>query len=186
MAEKRVAKKRPVVTAQHVREFLNYNPETGSFIWKHRSVDWFPDNRAWRIWNTRFAGSSAGSLHSSGYMDIGLFGYPFRAHRLAWVYVHGEWPEHEIDHINGVRDDNRIDNLRDVTSGSNKMNTKKPINNSSGAIGVMYLARAKTWVAQIQFQGRNHHIGLFRTKEAAITARKEKEKEFGFHENHGR
>jgi hypothetical protein len=93
---------------------LEYDPETGVFIWSPRPGD--------KWWNAQFPGEVAGTMDSGGYRRIGIDGKYYGAARLAWLYVHGEWPKNEIDHINRVRDDDRIVNLRDVTHTGNQNN----------------------------------------------------------------
>ncbi len=100
--------------------------------------------------------------------------------------VHDEWPRDQIDHINGVRTDNRIGNLRSVTSRENSRNLKLPTNNTSGRIGVMWSGRDSKWLAVIQVDGGKKHLGYFDNFEDASNARKAAELKYDFHENHGR
>jgi len=97
--------------ADHVRGRLDYDPETGEFIWKARVGD--------KQWSAKFAGEVAGTIANTGYRRIMLDGEGYGAARLAWLYVHGEWPKNEIDHINRVKDDNRLVNLREATRTEN-------------------------------------------------------------------
>jgi hypothetical protein len=103
-----------MIDADYVRRRLQYDPGTGEFIWKPRSGD--------KQWNTKLAGEVAGFMDGGGYRQIRIDGKHYRAARLAWLYVYGEWPQNEIDHINRVRTDNRLVNLRDVTSSENQNN----------------------------------------------------------------
>jgi hypothetical protein len=100
-----------MITAEYVRDRLQYDPETGVFLWKAR-----PGNK-W--WNTNFSGKAAGSMNSYGYRRIMIDKKEYMAARLAWLIVYGEWPKNEIDHINRVKSDDRLVNLRDVTSKEN-------------------------------------------------------------------
>jgi hypothetical protein len=100
-----------MITAEYVRRRLQYDPETGVFIWKPRPID--------KSWSTRYAGEVAGSIKNNGYRQIRIDGVKYGAARLAWLYVYGEWPENEIDHINRVRDDDRLVNLRAATRTEN-------------------------------------------------------------------
>jgi hypothetical protein len=104
--------------ADYVRGRLDYDPETGKFTWKARVVRSADDKR----WNARYAGEVAGSIKNNGYRRIGIDGKYYGAARLAWLIVHGEWPQNEIDHINRIRTDDRIVNLRDVTPTENNNN----------------------------------------------------------------
>jgi hypothetical protein len=106
------------VDLKYVRKRLDYDPETGIFIWKSRAIGSIGD----KWWNTNFAGEAAGSLNGNGYRQIKIDGKYYGAARLAWLYVYGEWPKNEIDHINRVRDDDRLVNLRDVTRTENSNN----------------------------------------------------------------
>lgn len=146
-----------VLTAERLRSLMHYDPETGAFE---------------RI--KPLQGNAAGPLN--GYVDV--FGYVIlkvdyknrKAHRLAWLYVHGEWPLGVIDHINGVKTDNRIANLRDATYAINSQNVlASPKNNRLGLRGVTSRHGGK-YAASIMAQGVRHHLGLFTTPEAAASA----------------
>jgi len=100
--------------AEYARSRLQYDPETGEFIWKPRVGD--------KRWNIRYAGEAAGSIKDNGYRQIMIDGKIYMAARLAWLYVYGEWPKNQIDHINRIRDDDRMVNLRDVTPTKNNNN----------------------------------------------------------------
>lgn len=144
-----------------LRARLLYDPSTGNFTWA-------PNCRA------RIAGRVAGSLHKKGYRQIQiviggkLLG--FKAHRLAWLFTHGEWPSEQIDHINGERDDNRIENLRLATPSQNMANRKLNANNAAGAKGVCFHKGAQRWRARLQVNGTRIHLGDFKNKEAAEIA----------------
>ena len=97
------------------------------------------------------------------------------AHRLAWLYVHGEWPAEEIDHLNRVRSDNRISNLRLATQAENKQNTSLRRDSTSGHKGVSWHKRDKKWVAEIKLHGKKHYLGYFNNINDAIAARKSEE-----------
>ena len=99
---------------------------------------------------------------------------------------HGAWPKKGIDHINGITDDNRISNLRDVSQSDNMRNMTTPCRNTSGRIGVYWFARDCKWQAQIRADGKTKHLGYFDDINDAIAARKAAEIEYGYHENHGR
>jgi hypothetical protein len=166
-------------TAVYIQERLDYDPETGVFLWRY--CDDMP-----RRWNTRYAGTVAGVDVGNGYRRIGIGGKMHGAHRLAWLIVTGEWPDAEIDHINGDRSDNRIANLREVSCTENGRNKAMPKNNTSGVIGVGWDSGAGKWRAAIGVAGRNIFLGLFTDIASAIAARKAAEIAYGFHPNHGR
>ncbi|MEL6859316.1 MAG: HNH endonuclease signature motif containing protein [Pseudomonadota bacterium] len=169
------------VTPEIVRELLKYDPETGSFEWRHRDLKWFKSVRAQRAWNGQFAGKKAATaVHSAGYNVCTLMNKVYYAHRLAFAHHHGYWPSKCIDHINGDRKDNRISNLRDVSHSLNMKNSKLPDNNTSGYPGVYWSSQNKHWIANIWIEGKFNYLGQHKTKEAAIAARKTAEEEHGF------
>jgi len=118
--------------------------------------------------------------------------YVFKAHRLAWLYMTGKWPEKDIDHINHNPTDNRWENLRPINDKENSKNKKLQPNNKSGFNGVHfqeYNRNDKTyryWIAQIGLNNEIIYLGSFKNKEGAIQARKEANIKYGFHENHGK
>ena len=110
----------------------------------------------------------------------------YRAHRLAWLIVYGSFPPDQIDHINGVKHDNRIMNLRAVTHAENSRNRPLYIGNKSGHTGIFYNKRMKKWVAQIGGTDKRVNLGSFENKEDAIEARRIAEINYNYHPNHGR
>ncbi len=172
-----------------LRALLRYDPQTGELFWRERPLEMFVEPPAAvaakaRKWNARYAGKPAFTSRTHGYRQGCLLSVYVYAHRVAWAIHHGRWSEQHIDHINGVRDDNRITNLREVRDGGNNRNLKRPVTNSSGAIGVY--RQGRKWWAGITYRRRAYYLGSFETKEAAIAARKAAERRFGFHPNHGR
>lgn len=147
------------LTHARLQEVLHYNRETGILTWI----------KSLRM-NT--AGKVAGSLRpTDGYWSIHLDGKRYMAHRLAWFYVHGEWPKQFIDHINGVRVDNRITNLRDVDRNTNCQNVVRPmVDNKSGVLGVTRSAGRTKYRAEISVDGKAKHLGCFDTTEQAHSA----------------
>ena len=110
----------------------------------------------------------------------------FPQHRIAWLLFNGEWPNGEIDHINGNSLDNRFENLRDVSHAINGRNVKLSALNKSGASGVRWKKAINKWVAEITVGGKKTHLGCFESVDDAIKARKFAEYQNGFHNNHGR
>ena len=147
-----------MLTQARLKEILDYNPETGVFVWKQKL------NRRMVV------GSKAGTVNSNGYVQIAIDGKKHLAHRLAWLYTYGCWPNKEIDHINRIKTDNRIANLRDVSRAENEWNSGKQVNNTSGYPGVYWDKRRKKWHTRIKVYGKNVHLGLFDTLEAANAA----------------
>lgn len=160
-------KKRPHdLTAKRLRELLVYNPETGIF---KRRID---------AHNGRFkAGEIVGSKDAHGYLTIWIDKTSYKAHRLAWLYAHGKWPDGEIDHKNGLRSDNRLTNLRPANSSQQKWNSKKIwAHNTLGVRGV-YRAKDK-FVAYITIKQRRKYLGTFATLAEAADARSEAEDKY--------
>lgn len=176
-----------------LRQLLRYEPETGRLFWRERSPAMFkPGSRCSQSaqakqWNALFAGQEAFATQgANGYLKGGLFGKTFLAHRIAYALHFAKWPD-QIDHINGERADNRIENLRSVTCSQNNRNRRLPRSNTSGRIGVFWHEKDSCWRAQIKLAGRQIHLGSFKSKAAAIAARERAEIDAGnFHKNHGR
>lgn len=146
------------VTRERVLELFNYDPETGIFMWKARRQG---------IRN----GGCAGSLNSLGHRQIRVDGCLYLAQRLAWLVVYGTWPRDQIDHINGVKDDNRITNLREATHAETKRNSGRHVDNTSGFKGVSYFKRAKKFQAYCNDRhGTQIRLGYFSTAEDAARA----------------
>ncbi len=114
----------------------------------------------------------AGGETAYGYRTLTIDGYRYLVHRLAWLYVYGRWPAHDIDHINGVRGDNRISNLREATRTQNLQNERKArrSNKSTGMLGASWDDRHKKYRAQIRLNGRKKHLGYFSKAEEAHAA----------------
>lgn len=146
-----------VLTQERLKEILNYDPETGIFFWKTS------------VGKKIKAGDIAGCITRYSRMQICIFGKRYLSHRLAWLYVHGNWPKNQIDHKNGNPSDNRIDNLRDVTDAQNKQNRHRPnSNNKLCFLGVC--ARGMKFRARIIVDGKTYWLGTFSTPELAQAA----------------
>lgn len=145
------------ITLDRLRELLSYDPETGHFHWsKPRPFC--------------SAGKYAGGLTPYGYVRINVEGRPYQAHRLAWFYVYGRWPLREIDHINGIRSDNRLSNLREATPSQNQANKGMRKDNTSGAKGVTWDKSRGKWLAAIHVNGKRQGLGRYQTIGEAAAA----------------
>ena len=149
-----------LITAERLRALLHYDPETGVFTWRVSR-------------HHPRAGVEAGYRRSDGYMEIRLDGRGsrhYRMSRLAWLYVTGEWPAAEIDHIDGVRANNRWSNLREATPSQNRWNGKTPKHNTSGFKGVSWHRHRGKWVANINAHRKRQFLGEFDTPWQAYQA----------------
>lgn len=161
-----------MLTQDRLKSVLDYNPETGIFTWK---VSNSPKG---------LKGRDAGS-GVNGYIRIGIDRDQYLAHRLAWFYVYGEWPTNQIDHINGDRLDNRIENLRDIERGDNQRNMKLSQRNKIGITGVYWSKTKDKWYVQISINGKRKHLGYCDNLFDACCIRKSAELRYNYHENHG-
>lgn len=177
---------KPEITQELLKRLLNYNPETGVFTWKERPVSMFSEYRYHKSWNSRHKGAVAGCVSKiHGYRVIRIEYVLLRAHRLAWMYMKGCWPENEIDHIDGDRSNNKSDNLRTVDHAENHKNQGLNINNTSGHTGVRWNKNLDKWQSIIKHRYQQIHLGVFTDLNDAIRVRKAAEVEYGFHPNHG-
>lgn len=146
------------LTADRLRELLRYSPSTGEFHW--------------RVTNSarRPAGSIAGDLKPSGYVLIGIDGERYRAHRLAWVYMTGEWPPGQVDHRDRDRANNRWSNLRIATNQQNQANAGVSRNSTSGVKGVYWNKQRQKWQAKLCVGRRQIHGGFYDDIDRASSA----------------
>lgn len=152
-----------MITAKYLRSILKYEPASGEFRWK-----WRADHSVQT--NGRFAGKLTGAGSTTRYGVIRIDDVLYRTHRLAWLYMTGEWPSHDIDHRDLDRSNNRWSNLRLATKSTNGANRKRQKNNQSGYKGVFWSTAASKWTAQIAVKGRSKHLGLFADPESAHAA----------------
>lgn len=164
-----------VITQELLKQLLHYDPETGVFTWR-----------------VARGGSQVGDVAghecfkgTKAYIIMGINGRIDRAHRLAFVYMTGDWPNDEVDHINGDGTDNRWDNLRDATRVENCRNMRLHNHNTSGVSGVSWRKQRDKWRAYITVENRQINLGHFTEWWDAVCARKSAERHYGFHPNHG-
>lgn len=154
-----------MLTQARLRELLTYDPETGLFHWR---VD-----RA-----RAQAGDVAGSTNGgSPYLVVGIDYKSYTLHRLAWLYMTGEWPEEGIDHKNGNPADNSWANLRKANCSQNAYNQRRGVRNRSGVKGVSFWAAQNKWVAEINVDKKRVYLGSFASLEEAAEARRRAEAE---------
>lgn len=146
-----------VVTADEIRAFIDYDPQTGA-VTRRKAFRNLP------------VGSPIGSVSSRNYLQITYKRATFMLHRLAWLHHYGQMPTLYIDHINGNTLDNRIANLREVTQAENMQNAKMHSDNKSGYMGVYWHRGAKRWRAAIALNQKITFLGLFDTPEEASAA----------------
>ncbi len=156
-----------------LRNTIEYDPSTGLFKWKH-----IRSNRCFKGW---FQGHST----SNGYRVVNIRGVIYRLHRVAWLLYYGYWPINEIDHVDGNRSNNRINNLRDVNDQQQSMNRKLNKRNRTGVSGVRLLSNGK-YDVRINVKGVRKQLGTFNTLVEAKAVRAEAEIKYGYHPNHGR
>ena len=176
----------PVITPELIRQLIRFDEKTGKYFWKARPREMFRSEQTYISWHTRFCGKETFIEKTpDGYRRASVFGRRYRAHRLIWAIHYGTWPNGQIDHINGKRDDNRIENLRDVTATDNTRNRHDNALNTSGQMGVCWNKAKEKWRVTIGAGGKRIHIGEFREKSEAVAARKKAELLLGYHPNHG-
>lgn len=145
-----------MITQELLKTNIHYNPDTGVFT---------------RIIKS---GGNVGEINTkendSGYFRVNISGKSYRTHRLAWLYMTGEWPKEHIDHINGMRNDNKFSNLRCASNAENMHNIGKYVTNTSGFKGVSWHKAAKKWCAQIKIDGKRIYLGLFESADLASKA----------------
>lgn len=175
---------------EYLEECFTYEPETGLLYWKKRPLKHFkyskfPTIECNRFNNRYFNKEALNSINRYGYKVSSLNGKCVRAHRVIWKLITGIDAE-ILDHIDGDKTNNRIQNLRNVTQIDNQKNQKRYITNMSGTTGVFWNTRVQKWQAFINKERNKKHLGYFDNFEEAVDTRKKAEVEFGYHINHGR
>jgi hypothetical protein len=152
------------LSADRIRDLLYYDPDTGTFVRRESR-------------GGMRKGSNAGCIGANGYLRVRVDGKNYLCHRLAWLYVFGRWPVDQIDHINGIRSDNRIVNLRECSNAENHKN-RRANKNGNGTLGASWHKNMGKWQSQIGVNGKKIYLGYFDTKEEAHTAYLEAKKQF--------
>jgi len=188
---------RPETLKDMCRKWLRYEPSTGKLYWNERSPEDFVFRGKSKVeavcnsWNAGNAGNEAFTAEmkpyngGGGYRYGSIGGRPISAHRVIWMIFYDEEPL-VIDHINGDRSDNRIENLRNTTLAENNKNRRISTRNKHGQSGVDFWKPRQKWRARVWKDNKGIVIGYFDTKEEAISARKKAEPLYGYHQNHGK
>ena len=161
------------LTQDLIKEIFDYDPEIGILY-----------NRISRS-SRAVKNLPSGSMNSKGYLQVSINCKLYYVHRIIWLYVYGEFPPDQIDHINQVCTDNKILNLRAVTKRENHLNQSMYKNNTSGFTGVSWSKHFSKWHAHIQVKRKHKNLGYFINKEDAIKAREKANIKYHFHPNHG-
>lgn len=174
------------VTQDYFFKLLDVDFENGTLVWKPRDQSMFKSSRAKNAWNSKNANKPALNVdHICGYKCGFIERTPYLAHRVIWFMKNGDWPI-ELDHINGLRSDNRLSNLRSVSHKINLKNQRLRKTNTSGHNGVYWFARDQKWMVLIKVDGVSKFGGYFDRIEDAINRRKDLDYQYGYHENHGK
>ena len=173
-------KKYEKLDQEMLKSLVSYDGETGVFRWK-----WNKGASLRR--NMQYTGKCCGHMDKDGYRVLTLVGHNYLAHKLAFLYINGAWPDKEIDHIDGVRENNAFSNLRMVSRHENKRNMKQYANNSSGICGVGWHKQKNKWRSYASDEtGKFRHLGLFDCFDDAVAARNAASREWGYTERHGK
>ena len=172
------------ITPELIRQLFEF--KDGRYYWLAKDRSEFGSKSAYYAWNTRFAGKEAMVTNgANGYLQVRIKRITFPAHRVIWAFHYGEWPADFIDHIDGNRKNNALENLRVVDRLTNCRNQRKHSRNASGVCGVNWHKCAGQWRAFIGVGGKSIHLGEYDHIDEAIAARKAAEIVLGFHPNHG-
>ena len=169
------------MTVERLRSVVDYNSDTGKFTWKYR-VD------VERAWNMKHVGKETGCKNHSDrltYLVVRIDDVLYRAHRLAWLWVYGRWPEGFIDHRDGDGTNNQIANLREGSNQRNAMNQARRYDSTSGVTGVSWSKAAEKWMAYVYLDGGRKYLGIFSDFSVAADAAKRARAEMGFSPTHG-
>ena len=150
---------------EYANKLFNYDYTTGELTWKVRKSSRFQIGERAGTWN-------------HGYLRVCIDRKHYPVHRVIWLMVYGKFPENYIDHINRIRSDNRLSNLREATYPENAQNQSKRSNNTSGVTGVCFFKRENKWCARITFNHKTLILGLYSSFDDAVQARREAEEKY--------
>lgn len=177
---------RTLINTHDLRKLIQADFATGKLFWLERPRSFFKDDASCKKWNAKHAGKEAfTSLTSFGYVQGSILNQKYSGHHIVWALRYGEWPEHQIDHINGIRNDNRIENLRDVPQSQNVKNSCLASNNTSGICGVRWDKDRNKWFAYGKSSGPMKNLGRYNCVGLAIKARLNFQEQNGFSPRHG-
>ena len=168
---------KPLPPIAELEKCFSYDPSTGDLRHKYRDSSYFKAQNVYSTWNKRYAESLIRTTDNNGYYVVYFLGERYAAHRLIWKLIHKKDPSYFIDHINGVRTDNRSTNLRACTWADNTRNTPARVNNTSGYKGVNWSRNRNKWFAKIQFNKKIYGCGFYKTAYEAHLAYEAKAKE---------
>lgn len=174
------------LTQDDVKQLFTY--KDGHLYWNQRLRSDFKSQAKHTFWNRHMVGKRVGGISSTnGYVELSINGNTYREHILIWLYHTGKHPVHTIDHVNHVKHDNRIENLRDVSTKEQNINRAPQKNNSSGYMGIRKTTdiKGKPWRVTVMVDKKHIHGGFFADIEDAVKARKALLAKHGFHKNHG-
>jgi len=164
--------------AHEIRGLFTY--DSGYLYWKRRPRSDFKNGAGWYNFNNQFAGTCAGAARSDGRREIKIDGKSYKAARVIWAYHYSEWPTKMVDHINGDRSDDRIENLRLATPRQNAQNRSVSAKNSSGFTGISWHAPSDKWWVRITIDGKTKSFGLYEDlAEACLVAINMRKQLFG-------
>lgn len=175
----------PLPSRVYLRECFEYDAITGQLTWRERPRSHFNCDGSHKSWNGKWAGKTAGSVDKEhGYGQVKCSSIDYKAHRICYKIATGE--EHlQLDHIDGNRANNALSNLRPATNAINSLNRAMSSRNTSGVTGIYWSKQHGMWRAILQVDGKAKHLGLFKEKAAAISARRDAEAKHGYDPYHG-